>query len=212
MENKISVRIETNIPITIFEKPVLKVLVSNLFDSNEEKIKSRVNEILTFIGSDYIEKLSSDEIVFFFKGYFYKLILNEAVKMTFSEEANFDALKNIKSLLTNEKLENAIMGEPMIEAFSKAIRNLPNDGFLTPVLHGSKIMLLKSKFLGQRIFPTFEEKEKKRQKNYCSDWGCSCTCDGGCNGDTNKCTSEKAKGCNHHCDCYIGPMVKKFPK
>lgn len=212
MEKTVLVRVVTNVPTTIFEKPVLKVLVSNLFDSNEEKIKARINEILTFLGSDYSEKLSSDEIEFLFKVYFYKVVLNEAVKMTFAENANLDALGNIISLLTNEKLENAIMGEPMIDAFSKAIRALPDEGLLSPVLHGSKIMLLRSKFLGQRIFPTFEEKEKKEQKNYCGDCGCSCTCDGGCNGDTTKCTSEKANGCNHHCGCNIGPMVKNFPK
>ena len=52
------------------------------------------------------------------------------------------------------------------------------------------------------------------QQNYCGECDCSCTCDGGCNGDTKKCTSKKAlkKGCNHHCDCYIGPMVENFPK
>ena len=55
---------------------------------------------------------------------------------------------------------------------------------------------------------------RTKKKNHCVDCGCSCTCDGGCHGDTKKCTSKKAlkKGCNHHCDCYIGPMVKNFPK
>lgn len=153
MEKSLSIRVEINIPTTIFEKPALKKHVSKLFDSNEEKIKTRINEILTFLGSDYAEKLSSDKIAFFFKGYFYKVILNEAVKMTFSEEANFDALENIISLLTNENLENAIMGEPMIDAFSRAIRNLPDEGLLSPVLHGSKIMLLEKEFLGKTIFP-----------------------------------------------------------
>lgn len=208
MEKKALVRIETDIPITIFEKPVLKQHVSKLFNNNEEKIKSRVNEILTFIGSDYIEELSYEEIVFFFKGYFYKLILNETVKMTFSEEGNFDALGNIVSLLTNEKLENAIMGEPMIDAFSKAIRKLPTDNGLVACIHGGKIMLLEKEFLGKTIFPIFE----KKQKNYCSDCDCSCTCNGDCKGDTSKCTSETAlkKGCNHHCDCYITHMIENF--
>lgn len=210
MEKTVSVRIETAIPITIFEKPVLKEHVSKLFNDNEEKIKSRVNEILTFIGSDYIEKLSYEEIVFFFKGYFYKLVLNEAVKMTFSEESNFDALGNITSLLTNEKLKNAIMGEPMVDAFSKAIRNLPTGNGLEACIHGGKIMLLEKEFLGKTIFPIFENK----QKNYCGDCDCSCTCNGDCNGDTSKCTSEIAlkKECNHHCDCYITHMVENFKK
>lgn len=210
MEKTALVQVEINIPTTIFQKPVLKEHVSKLFDSNEEKIKTRINEILTFLGSDYSEKLSSDEIEFFFKGYFYKVVLNEAVKMTFSEEANFDALGNIISLLTNEKLKNAIMGEPMIDAFSKAIRNLPTGNGLEACIHGGKIMLLEKEFLGKTIFPVFE----KKQKNYCSDCDCSCTCNGDCKGDTSKCSSETAlkKGCNHHCDCYITHMVENFKK
>ena len=53
-----------------------------------------------------------------------------------------------------------------------------------------------------------------KQNNCCRDCGCSCTCDGGCNGDIKKCTSTIAlqKGCNHHCNCFIGPMVENFPK
>ena len=53
-----------------------------------------------------------------------------------------------------------------------------------------------------------------KQNNCCRDCGCSCTCDGSCNGDTKKCTSTKSlkKGCNHHCNCFIGPMVENLPK
>ena len=178
-------------------------------------LKTKLEEhYAQYNGSDYIEKLSSDKIVLFFKGYFYKLVLNEAVKMTFAENANFDALGNIISLLTNEKLENEIMGKPMINAFEKAIRSIPTTDALEACLHGSKIMLLEKEFLGKTIFPTLGKNKKEEQKNYCGDCDCSCICDGGCNGDTNKCTSEKAlkKECNHHCDCYITHMVENLSK
>ena len=43
-----------------------------------------------------------------FKGHFFKLILNEAVEITFAGQGNYDILANILSLLSEEKLENAI--------------------------------------------------------------------------------------------------------
>ena len=211
---KTLVRIEKEIPLTIFDEPVLQKQVIHLFNGAEKKIKARVNEIVTFLESDSTDELSYDNIAFLFKGYFYKLILNEAVEMTFSGYGKYDVLSNILSLLTEEKLETAIMGKPMIDAFSNAIRSIPAQTALSKALNGSKILLLEKEFLGICIFPTFEKKKKDEQENYCGDCGCTCTCYGGCNGDTKKCTSKKAleKGCNHHCECFVGPMVENFPK
>ena len=181
---KTLVRIEKEIPLTIFDEPVLQKQVIHLFNGAEEKIKARVNEIVTFLKSDSIDELSYDNIVFLFKGYFYKLILNEAVEMTFSGYGKYDVLSNILSLLTEEKLEASIIGEPMIDAFSNAIRSIPTDSALSACLHGSKILLLQKEFLGKTIFPTFEKKKEDDQNDYCGECDCSCTCDGGCNGDT----------------------------
>lgn len=211
---KILVRIEKEITLTIFDVPVLQIQVSSLFNGAEEKIKARVDEIVKFLELDSINELSHDNILFLFKVYFYKLILNEAVEMTFSGQGTYDVIDNILSLLSEEKLENAIMGKPMIDAFSNAIRTIPNTSFLSPVLRSGKILLLEKEFLGKTIFPTFEKKIKEDKNNYCGECGCSCTCDSDCEGDIEKCTSKKAleNGCNHHCGCYIYPMVKNFPK
>lgn len=183
---KTLVRIKKDIPLTIFDEPVLQKQVIQLFNGAEEKIKARFNEIVTFLESDSTDELSYDNIAFLFKGYFYKLILNEAVEMTFSGQGKYDALANILSLLTEEKLESAIMGEPMIDAFSNAIRSIPTTSSLSACLNGGKILLLEKEFLGKSIFPTFEKKKKDEQNNYCGDCGCSCTCDGGCKEDTKK--------------------------
>lgn len=211
---KTLVRIQKDVPLTIFDEPSLAKRIDDLFNGAEEKMKARVDEIVKFLESDATDEFSYENISFLFKGYFFKLILNEAVEITFAGQENYDILSNILSLLSKEKLETAIMGEPMIDAFSNAIRSIPIDSALSACLHGSKILLLEKEFLGKSYFPTFEKNKKDEQNNYCGECGCSCTCDGGCNGDTQKCTSKKAteKGCSHCCYCYTGPMLKNFPK
>lgn len=180
MEN-VSVRINKEVPLTIFDEPILQKKVNHLFNDSEEKLKSRINEIIEFLKSDSIEQFSYDNITFLFKGYFYKMILNESIETTFSQQGNYDVLSNILSLLSEEKLEAAIMGKPMIDAFSKAIRSIPTTSALSATLNGSKILLLEKEFLGKNIFPTLNK--NVTQNNYCGECNCSCTCDGNCDRD-----------------------------
>ena len=109
-------------------------------------MKARVDEIVEFLELDTTDKFSYENIAFLFKWYFFKLILNEAVEITFAGQGNYDILSNILSLLSEEKLETAIMGEPMIDAFSNAIRSIPTDSALSAFLLGSKILLLEKNF------------------------------------------------------------------
>lgn len=129
------VRIQKNVPLTIFDEPTLAKQVNNLFNGAEEKMKARIDEIVKFLESDTTDEFSYGNIVSLFKCYFFKLILNEAVEITFAGHENYDILANILSLLSKENLETAIMGEPMIDAFSTAIRNIPIDSAFSVYLH-----------------------------------------------------------------------------
>lgn len=149
---KTLLKIKKEVPTTIFEVPKIKVRVDTLFDEMEDDIKSRFNEIKAFITEDNSKKqmygnISYDEIVTFFKMYFYKSILNEVVEMTFTQDGKYNVVKNILEVLTEERLKDAIWGEPMVYAFEKFIRNQPADTGLTRSLHGSTIILLEMEFL-----------------------------------------------------------------
>ena len=185
---KLLVRIEKDVPLTIFDEPTLAKQVDNLFNGAEEKIKKRIDEIVKFLKKDDTEQFSYENIAFLFKGYFFKEILNEAVEKTFSGHGNYDILSNIISLLSEDKLKKAIIGKPMIDAFSNAIRSIPSEGFFDKINNGSDILILEKEFLGKSIYSTIEKK-KDEQNNRCGECGCSCTCDGGCNGDIKKCTT-----------------------
>lgn len=160
------VKIEQVLPLTIFDEPCLKERVNQLFDSMEQETRQRVSEIIKFLNLDSTDELSYDNIAFLFKIYFYKLILNEAVEMTFSGVGKYNVLTNILSLLSEEKLRNAIMGKPMIDAFSRAIRSIPTTDALEACLHGSKILLLEKQYLGISNFPSLEEEENDKKNNY----------------------------------------------
>ena len=154
--SEVFVRIEKAVPITIFELPEIKLRVDTLFDNMKDDIKARFDEVKAFITKDEGDKhrygkIAYDEITDLFKIYFYKSILNEAVELTFTENGKYDMVANILEVLSDEKLKADILGEPMIYAFEKAIKNLPSNGDLTACLHGSTMLLLEKEFLGRSL-------------------------------------------------------------
>ena len=153
--SKVLVRIEKEVPTTIFELPEIKLRVDTLFDNMKDDIKARFDEVKAFITKNEGDKrrygkIAYDEITDLFKIYFYKSIINEAVELTFTENGKYDMVANILEILSDEKLKADILGEPMIYAFEKAISNLPCEG-LTGCVHGGTMLLLEKEFLGRSI-------------------------------------------------------------
>ena len=136
------VRIETEVPLIIFDEPTLKEKVDRLFDDSEEKIKARVEEIVKFLKAESVNELSYGNIRVLFREYFFGFILNEAIKVSLTEKGKYDILSNIVSLLTVEKLEAEIMGKTMNNAFTRAIRSIPNTSAFESARHGSMIFQL----------------------------------------------------------------------
>ncbi len=106
----------------------------------KDDIKARFNEVKAFITKDEGDKHRYGKIAY-----------NEAVELTFTENGKYDMVANILEVLSDEKLKADILGEPMIYAFEKAIKNLPSNEDLTACLHGSTMLLLEKEFLGRSL-------------------------------------------------------------
>lgn len=150
---KVLVRIEAEVPITIFELPQVKEKVKPLFTKMESEIKARYDEIKTFIKDrkQRYESISYDEVSKVFRIYFYKFILNDVVKVTFSDSNKFDVVDNILELLTEEKLKDAILGDPMLCTFKKLIAELPNDDVFDAISDGGTMFALEKEFLSREV-------------------------------------------------------------
>ncbi len=196
--NRWYLTIEKEVPSNIFERPNANKQLNLLMKCYKDAIDSRIKEITRFLDMKPCKELSHNNIYALFKSYFCNHIANEAVHMAFMEQNTYDIYENIVSLLTKGQMQAAIYGKPMIEAFSRAIRLMPKNTAAEERLHDIKMYDLNEHYIST-----------KKQKNRCGECGCSCTCDEGCKGDWQKCTSTKE--CNHHCGCFISPMIENMP-
>ena len=156
---KILVSIKQDVPLTIFEVPSIKEKSELLFENNKQIIDSRIDQIMKFL--EISDEQFYKNTVFYFKHYFYKSILNETVKVMFSSNGNYDVISTIISFLSDENLENAIMGEIMINAAEKVVtlNNLRPVGLDACVTSG-KLLLLEREFLKRPILPPYRRESK----------------------------------------------------
>lgn len=150
--DNVLITIEVKVQIDIFNLPKIKTQVDTLLLTMEDDIMARFNEIKDFItqtrnGKHEYKDISYDEVTTIFKIYFYKSILNKAVKMQFTGSDKYNVVDNILEMLSYENLKNAILGKPMIDAFSYIINKLPVNTGLDACLHGSTSFLLEKQFL-----------------------------------------------------------------
>ncbi len=152
MAHKIDIKIDPN-TLSIIEEPRIKENLQILFSTFDTAITDKINEILNFIkfhNEKIYKDLSFDNIYENFKLYFYKKIINEAINTTLSCVDKYDFLENILELINSQIINEAILGETMINSFNRAIRRLPNENVsgLQFISKGSLIILLEKEFLG----------------------------------------------------------------
>ena len=187
------VRFKKKLDLNILDNQTFQKRVNSLFDTTiEKKIFHRYNEILIFLQLESRKELLFDNIFELFKSYFFVSLIEEAIEISLTQKGKHDILKNIIDLLSVKKIENAIIGRPMIDAFSEALYQISRNTGLSTSIIDTTIESLVDKFIPKRI-----------KYNSCHECGCSCTCDGSCKGNITKCTSKIAinKKCKHCCDC-----------
>lgn len=143
MENvKISVdQVIVELDKCILEEPEVKKALDEIFEKKNDEIEKRIIEMIEYLDMKPCSELSKENIMYFFRRYFEKWILNSAVNIVLQKNGCHDILSCIKSLIFEENLKDAIYGEVMIRAMSRAIRNIKYSG--------SKIILLEKKYLGK---------------------------------------------------------------
>lgn len=134
----------------IFETPKIKKRVENLFKSQENEIRMRFNEIMDFIRKDVRNgkrygNIPFEDILDLFKTCFYNNILNKLEDI--SPEKDNCVEENILEFLSEKNLREAILGQPLIEAFIIAIKKATAKGCII----GCILLQLEEDFLGKRI-------------------------------------------------------------
>lgn len=122
------VRIDQDLPLTIFDEPIIKDKVSNLFDSTEDEFRNQFEKIInSFYDKTVIKQLSYEKIHHLFKVLFLEHVLNNAIKMAFTASGNYNLLENISILLSKEELQenlNHLITSAFVDAFPLPDENI----------------------------------------------------------------------------------------
>lgn len=133
----------------ILDSPKVQHRLNDLFVKVERTFQFRFDELSKII-DEYAEeklfskKISYEDTMFFFKQYFLREVVNNAIKMALLESTEkYNILENILSLLSEEALTEAILGKTMINAFSKVICDLPCESPIDYDVHSGLTLMLR---------------------------------------------------------------------
>lgn len=124
---KITVTAEEKVTMIILSEDEIQEKVKKLYKDMEEPLYNRYNEIIDYLGLEPVTEFSYEKILKNFDVAFLYEILQLAVEITISTEGKYNLKENILDCLTEENLIEAIMGEPMIEAFKDSLALLPEE-------------------------------------------------------------------------------------
>lgn len=125
---KALVQLSNDIPLRIFNVPVVKQKAEEVFKSSitQKAIKERETEMLAVINLEPTGDFSYENIINKFKPYFYREILQQALEMSVTQSNRFNIVSNILALLPSEyQMKKAINGKAFFNAIEDIIKQLP---------------------------------------------------------------------------------------
>lgn len=144
-------RIDEAVTLEFFERPGLKYTVDYLFKKMNGDIQNKISQIRSesyMKESEFSEFISYEKIFLRFKYRFFKALLDEAVDMSLRERGKYDVLSNVVSLISTERLQDAIEGKMIIDAVFDVITTIEITHSMQRVDLGRIIALLKKGYLG----------------------------------------------------------------
>lgn len=103
--------------ITLFEETIIRNRVNYLFENYREQIDTLIENV--FVNYFQVTNLNKEEAFYFFKIYFHRLILNEAIEIVLSgQQGHYNVLMAVFSLLSDEeKIIDHFFTESVLNAF-----------------------------------------------------------------------------------------------
>jgi len=123
--SKFTISINNEARLTIIQDPKLRDKTILLLNSMSEQFLSRYKEIVDYLNQTNADEFSYENIHQNFSVYFTIELLEKAIVIAITGKKQYDIKENMLSLLTEENLSKAIMGETMIKAFKDAIVSTP---------------------------------------------------------------------------------------
>ena len=157
---KISITSEEKITMVILNEPEIQKKTKLLYKNAEELFYNRYNEIIDYLVLEPTNEFSYENILKYFDPAFLYEMLQIAVEKAITTENKYDLKENIIESLTEENLNKAIMGEPMIEAFRDAINSVPIEDCLDRAHRGALILNLETMDNKENPFAFVPDNEK----------------------------------------------------
>lgn len=145
------IKVKCIVSDAIFELSGINQKLSSTLHIEGGRLKERYEEILEYLKKNSFinnEQLSYEHILSMFNVYVKKALINEAVQKVLNvESGEYDIRETLYDCITQGKIREYIYGEPMVRAFTRAIRELPQDDCMEKMSNGSLILLIEKKFL-----------------------------------------------------------------
>lgn len=122
--NKVA-NVSVEVSLDIFSSPLIKQTADELLNLKKYEIISKIDTTTRAIRSyDPLFEVDEERVFEYFANNFFEDVLTKAITMCLKGEHDYNMVKCIISLLTKENLIEAVSGNSISNAYSKAVSEL----------------------------------------------------------------------------------------